>query len=86
MPFEKIKEISTVFERSYTSKRFRASMRKIKHESTLMAQQLGEMQPDGTEQSQPVETVESQAAVSQGGDGFVAADAQARSGQPAPAT
>ena len=79
MPFEKIKEISTVFERSYTSKRFRASMRKVKHESTLMAQQLGEMQPNGTEHSQPTETAESQAAVSQECDGFVAAGTQARS-------
>jgi len=80
MPFEKIKEISPVFERSYTSRRFRASMRKIKLESTLMAQQLGEMRPNGTEHSQPTETMESQAAVSQEGDGFAAVGAQARSG------
>lgn len=80
MPFEKIKEISTVLERSYTSKRFRASMRKIKLESTLMAEQLGEMRHNGTEQSQPTETMESQATISQAGDGFASAGAQARSG------
>lgn len=45
MPFEKIAQISAVFDRSYTSKKFRASMRIIQKESEQMAQAIEMMQP-----------------------------------------
>ena len=52
MPFERIAQISAVFDRSYTSKKFRASMRAIQKESEQMAQAIEMMQPQGLQEDE----------------------------------